>query len=80
MASVMLPMTSGNLRPSKMVQASYGGGKNMLSDADIRACADRVPDSLTADDWLYAFARAVEAMVRGRATNDDWKLHRGDAA
>lgn len=80
MASVMQPMTSENSKPSKMVQASYGGGKNMLSDADIRACADMVPDSLTADDWLYAFARAVEAMVRGRSTNDDWKLHRGDAA
>ena len=52
----------------------------MLSDADIRACADRVPDGLTADDWLYAFARAVEAMVKGQSTNDDWKLHRGDAA
>ena len=51
-----------------------------LTDADIRACADRVPDDLTADDWLYAFARAVEAMVRGQSTNDDWKLHRGDAA
>ena len=52
----------------------------MLSDADIRACADRVPDDLTADDWLYAFARAVEAMVKGRSTNDDWKVYRGDAA
>ena len=52
----------------------------MLSGADIRACADRVPDDLTADDWLYAFARAVEAMVKGQSTNDDWKLHRGDAA
>jgi hypothetical protein len=51
-----------------------------LTDADIKACADMVPDSLTADDWLYAFARAVEAMVKGRSTNDDWKLHRGDAA
>ena len=63
-----------------MVQASYAGARNMLSDDDIRACADRVPDNLTADDWLYAFARAVEAMVRGRSTNDDWKLYRGDAA
>ena len=52
----------------------------MLSDADIRACADSVPDSLTADHWFYAFARAVEAMVKGQSTNDDWKLHRGDAA
>ena len=63
-----------------MGQAFYAGARNMLSDADIRACADRVPDGLTADDWLYAFARAVEAMVRGRSTNDDWKLYQGDAA
>ena len=63
-----------------MGQASYAGARNMLSDADIRACADRVPNGLTADDWLYAFARAIEAMVRGRSTNDDWKLYRGDAA
>ena len=80
MVSVMQPMTSANSKPSRKGQASYAGAKNMLSDADIRACADRVPDSLTADDWLYAFAREVEAMVRGRSTNDDWKLHRGDAA
>ena len=51
-----------------------------LTDADIRACADRVPDDLTADDWLYAFARAVEAKVLSKTNNDEWKLHAGDAA
>ena len=64
-----------------MGQASYAGGRNMLSDADIRACADSVPDSLIADHWLYAFARAVEAMVlRKRACNDDWRDSAGDSA
>ena len=53
----------------------------MLSDADIRACADSVPDSLTADHWLYAFARAVETMIlRKRTRNDDWRDSAGDAA
>jgi hypothetical protein len=52
----------------------------MLSDADIRACADSVPDSLTADQWFYAFARAVEAKVLSKTNNDEWKLHAGDAA
>ena len=51
----------------------------MLSDADIRACADSVPDSLTADHWLYAFARAVELRVR-RPYKDDWRDSAGDAA
>jgi hypothetical protein len=52
-----------------------------LTDADIRACADRVPNSLTADHWLYAFARAIEAMVlRKRACTDDWRDSAGDAA
>ena len=51
-----------------------------LTDADIRACADSVPDSLTADHWLYAFARAVEAKVLSKTNNDEWKLHAGDAA
>ena len=51
-----------------------------LTDADIKACADRVPDDLTADDWLYAFARAVEAKVLSKTNNDEWKLHAGDAA
>ena len=64
-----------------MGQASYGGTRNMLSDADIRACADSVPDSLTADHWFYAFARAIEAMVlRKRACTDDWRDSAGDAA
>ena len=64
-----------------MGQASYEGTRNMLSDADIRACADSVPDSLTADHWLYAFARAVETMIlRKRACNDDWRDSAGDAA
>jgi hypothetical protein len=63
-----------------MARASCAGGKNMLSDADIRACADSVPDSLTADDWLYAFARAVEAKVLSKTQHDEWKLHAGDAA
>ena len=53
----------------------------MLSDADIRACADSVPDSLTADHWFYAFARAIEAMVlRKQACNDDWRDREGDRA
>lgn len=52
----------------------------MLSDADIRACADSIPDSLTADHWLYAFARAVEAKVLSKTQHDEWKLHAGDAA
>ena len=52
----------------------------MLSDDDIRACADRVPDDLTADDWLYAFARVVEAKVLSKTNNDEWKLYAGDAA
>ena len=51
-----------------------------LTDADIKACADSVPDSLTADHWLYAFARAVEAKVLSKTNNDEWKLHAGDAA
>ena len=63
-----------------MGQASYAGARNMLSDADIRACADSVPDSLTADHWLYAFARAVEAKILSKTNNDEWKLHAGDAA
>ena len=53
----------------------------MLSDADIRACADSVPDSLTADHWFYAFARAIEAMVlRKQACKDDWRDSAGDMA
>jgi hypothetical protein len=51
-----------------------------LTDADIRACADSIPDSLMADHWLYAFARAVEAKVLSKTNNDEWKLHAGDAA
>ena len=51
-----------------------------LTDADIRACADSIPDSLMADHWLYAFARAAEAKVLSKTNNDEWKLHAGDAA
>ena len=52
-----------------------------LTDADIRACADSIPDSLMADHWFYAFARAIEAMVlRKRACKDDWRDSAGDAA
>jgi uncharacterized protein involved in tolerance to divalent cations len=51
-----------------------------LTDADIRACADSIPDSLMADHWLYAFAHAVEAKVLSKTNNDEWKLHAGDAA
>ena len=51
-----------------------------LTDADIRACADSIPDSLMADHWFYAFARAVEAKVLSKTNNDEWKLHAGDAA
>ena len=52
-----------------------------LTDADIKACADSIPDSLTADHWFYAFARAVETMVlRKRACTDDWRDSAGDAA
>jgi hypothetical protein len=50
-----------------------------LTDADIRSCADSVPNSLTADHWLYAFARAVELRVR-RPYKDDWRDSAGDAA
>ena len=52
-----------------------------LTDADIKACADSIPDSLTADHWFYAFARAVETMVlRKRTRTDDWRDSAGDAA
>jgi hypothetical protein len=35
-----------------------------ISDADIRDCMDDIPNSLTADNFLYAFARAIEFKVR----------------
>lgn len=46
---------------------------------------DEVPDSLAADNFLYAFARAVEAKARGRlgVTNEEkdaWKRHTNDQA
>jgi len=53
----------------------------MLSDADIKACADSIPDSLMADHWFYAFARAIEAMVlRKQACKDNWRDCAGDMA
>jgi len=46
---------------------------------------DEVPDSLTADNFLYAFARAVEAKVRGWMSVtpeevDAWKKYTNDQA
>ncbi len=56
-----------------------------MSDQDIRECMDEVPDSLTADNFLYAFARAVEAKARGwigvtPEEKDAWKKHTNDQA
>ena len=56
-----------------------------MSDQDIRDCMDEVPDSLTADNFLYAFARAVEAKARGwlgvtPEEKDAWKRHTNDQA
>ena len=51
-----------------------------LTDHDIRKCADLVPNSLSADSWLYAFARAVEYKVKAWKGNDEWKDREGDKA
>ena len=56
-----------------------------MSDKDIRDCMDDIPSALTDVDFLYAFARAVEAKARGwlGVTNEEkdaWKKHTNDQA
>lgn len=46
---------------------------------------DEIPNSLTEIDFLYAFARAVEAKARGwlgvtHEEKDAWKRHTNDQA